>query len=113
MGIKNSAYDQEIPQSQTVDKPVALGGRAPQQDTRKQKCIVRNKEEFISEIYMFIFQSKFDNPPHRDHIPEKRGTSIKNQWDFQISKVGSLDFLDMKVNGSPESSEGIISFEIY
>ena len=62
---------------------------------------------------MFIVHSKFDNPLHRDHIPEKRGTSKKIQWDFQISKVGSLDFLDMKVNGSPESLEGIISFEIY
>ena len=30
-------YDQEIPQSQTADKPIALGGRATQQsrDTRK------------------------------------------------------------------------------
>ena len=55
----------------------------------------------ISEIYMFIFQSKFDNPPHHDHITEKSGTSKKIQWDFQISKVGSLDFLDLKVNGSP------------
>ena len=32
-----SEYDQEIPQSQTADKPIALGGRATQQlqDTRK------------------------------------------------------------------------------
>ena len=32
-----SEYDQEIPQSQTVDKPMALRGRATQQsrDTRK------------------------------------------------------------------------------
>ena len=28
---KNSEYDQEIPQSQTADKPVASGGRATQQ----------------------------------------------------------------------------------
>ena len=47
------------------------------------------------------FQSKFDNPPHGDRIAEKSGTSKKIQWDFQISKVGSLDFLDLKVNGSP------------
>ena len=33
---------------------------------------------------------------------KKSGTSKKNQWDFQISRVGSLDFLDLKVNGSPE-----------
>ena len=50
---------------------------------------------------MFIFQSKFINPPNRDRITEKSGTSKKNQWDFQISKVRSLDFLNLKVNGSP------------
>ena len=35
--IKNSEYDQEIPQSQTADKPIAPRGRATQQsrDTRK------------------------------------------------------------------------------
>ena len=35
--LKNSEYDQEIPQSQTADNPVALRGRAaqPSQDTRK------------------------------------------------------------------------------
>ena len=34
---KNSEYDQEIPQSQTADNPVASRGRAaqPSQDTRK------------------------------------------------------------------------------
>ena len=61
----------------------------------------RNKEE-LSLKYMFIFQSKFDNLPHCDRITEKSGTSKKNQWDFQISKVGSLDFLDLKVNGGLE-----------
>ena len=36
-GIKNSEYDQEIPQSQTAYKPMALRGRAtqPSRDTRK------------------------------------------------------------------------------
>ena len=52
---------------------------------------------------MFIFQSKFDNPPYRDRITEKSGTSKTIQWDFQIAKVGSLDFLDLKVNGSPDN----------
>ena len=35
--IKNSEYDQEIPQSQTADNPVAPRGRAaqPSWDTRK------------------------------------------------------------------------------
>ena len=34
---KNSEYDQEIPQSQTADNPVAPRGKAaqPSQDTRK------------------------------------------------------------------------------
>ena len=50
---------------------------------------------------MFIFQSKFDNLPNCDRITEKSGTSKKIQWDFQISKIGSLDFLDLKVNGNP------------
>ena len=36
-GAKNSEYDQEIPQSQTADNPVAPRGRAaqPSRDTRK------------------------------------------------------------------------------
>ena len=35
--MRNSEYDQEIPQSQTADKPMASRGRATQQsrDTRK------------------------------------------------------------------------------
>ena len=35
--VKNSEYDQEIPQSQTADYPVAPRGRAaqPSRDTRK------------------------------------------------------------------------------
>ena len=37
LGKLVSEYDQEIPQSQTADKPMASRGRAPQQsrDTRK------------------------------------------------------------------------------
>ena len=58
---------------------------------------------------MFIFQSKFNNPPYRDRITEKSGTSKKNQWDFQISKVGSLDFLNLKVNGSPAVQVGLLT----
>ena len=62
----------------------------------------KEQRRIISEIYKFIFQSKFDNPSHRDRITEKSGTSKNIKWDFQISKVGSLDFLDLKVNGSPD-----------
>ena len=50
---------------------------------------------------MFIFQSNFDILSHCDYITEKSENPQKNQWDFQISKVGSLDLLDLKVNGSP------------
>ena len=35
-----------------------------------------NKEE-LSLKYMFIFQSKFDNPPHHDRITEKVGLPKK------------------------------------
>ena len=37
LSIKNSEYDQEIPQSQLADNPMARRGRAtqPSQDTRK------------------------------------------------------------------------------
>ena len=37
LSVKISEYDQEIPQSQTADNPVAPGGRAaqPSRDTRK------------------------------------------------------------------------------
>ena len=62
----------------------------------------KEQRRIISEIYFFIFQSKFNNPPYHDRVTEKSGTSKNIQWDFQISKVGSLDFLDLKVNGSPE-----------
>ena len=65
----------------------------------KMHC--KEQRRIISEIYMFIFQSKFNNLSYRDRITEQCGTSKKIQWDFQISKVGSLDFLDLKVNGGP------------
>ena len=35
--IKNSEYDQEIPQSQTADKPMASRGRATQQSRETMK----------------------------------------------------------------------------
>ena len=50
---------------------------------------------------MFIFHSKFDNPPHRDLNREKGGTSKKFNG---TSKFLSLDFLDLKDNGSPVST---------
>ena len=42
--IKNSEYDQEIPQSQTADKPMVLWGRDTQQsqDTRKTNKAIRS-----------------------------------------------------------------------
>ena len=38
----------------------------------------KEQRRIISEIYMFIFQSKFNNPPYRDRITEKSGT-LKNK----------------------------------
>ena len=70
----------------------------------------KEQRRIISEICMFIFQSKFNNPPYHDRVTEKSGTSKINQWDFQISKVGSLDFLNLKVNGSPVIRYANISF---
>ena len=60
----------------------------------------KKQRRIISEIYMFIFQRKFGNTPHST-VSQKKVGLPKIQWDFQISKVGSLDFLDLKVNGSP------------
>ena len=61
---------------------------------------------------MFIFQSKFDNLLHCNRIKEKSGTSKKIQWDIQISKVGSLEFLDLEDNGSPDL-ENLFHFDIH
>ena len=40
--MKNSEYDQELPQSQTTDKPMALRGRVtqPSRDTRKTNNVL-------------------------------------------------------------------------
>ena len=63
--------------------------------------LVRNKEWSLKYICYFskqVWQSATPRQYHR----KKSGTSKKIQWDFQISRVGSLDFLDLKVNGSPD-----------
>ena len=55
----------------------------------------------ISEIYSLFFKAS-STVRHTAMVSQKKsGTSKKIQWDFQISRVGSLDFLDLKVNGSP------------
>ena len=55
----------------------------------------------ISEIYILFFKASL-TIRHTPTVSQKKsGTSKKIQWDFQISRVGSLDFLDLKVNGSP------------
>ena len=71
----------------------------------------KEQRRIISEIYMFIFQSKFDNAPHRDRITEKSGTSKKIKWDFP--KVGSLDFLDLKVNRNPAINQKLTNLSSY
>ena len=55
----------------------------------------------ISEIYILFFKASLTIHHTATVSQKKSGTSKKNQWDFQISRVGSLDFLDLKVNGSP------------
>ena len=57
----------------------------------------------ISEIYILFFKASLTIRHTATVSQKKSGTSKKNQWDFQISRVGSLDFLDLKVNGSPGS----------
>ena len=55
----------------------------------------------ISEIYILFFKASLKIRHTAAVSQKKSGTSKKIQWDFQISRVGSLDFLDLKVNGSP------------
>ena len=54
------------------------------------------KEQWIiSEIYIFIFQSKFNNPPYPDRITEKSGTSKKKSMglpNFKGRKSGLPEF---------------------
>ena len=55
----------------------------------------------ISEIYILFFKASLTICHTATVSQKKSGTSKKIQWDFQISREGSLDFLDLKVNGSP------------
>ena len=55
----------------------------------------------ISEIDILFFKASLTIRHTATVSQKKSGTSKKIQWDFQISRVGSLDFLDLKVNGSP------------
>ena len=59
----------------------------------------------ISEIFILFFKASLTIRHTATVSQKKSGTSKKIQWDFQISRVGSLDFLDLKVNGSPAYSE--------
>ena len=59
------------------------------------------EQRMISEIYILFFKASL-TIRHTATVSQKKSrTSKKIQWDFQISRVGSLDFLDLKVNGSP------------
>ena len=49
----------------------------------------KEQRRIISEIYMFIFQSKFNNPPYGDRITEKK-------WDFQKNSMGLPNFKGRK-----------------
>ena len=59
------------------------------------------EQRMISEIYILFFKASLTIRHTVTVSRKKSGTSKKIQWDFQISRVGSLDFLDLKVNGSP------------
>ena len=69
MGIKNSEYDQEIPNCRET------GGIVRKQLKVKMHC--KEQRRIIPEIYMLIFQSRFDNPPYSNRITEKGGI-LKN-----------------------------------
>ena len=64
MKKKVSEYDQEIPQSQTADNPVAPRGRAaqPSQDTRKKTALSEGVIELILNFVAITlrFKSKFE-----------------------------------------------------
>ena len=59
----------------------------------------------ISEICILFFKASLTIRHTATVSQKKSGTSKKIQWDFHISRVGSLDFLDLKVNGSPECQQ--------
>ena len=62
----------------------------------------RNKEELSLKYICLIFKASL-TIRHTAILSQKKvGLPKKNQWDFQISKVGSLHFLDLKVNGGSE-----------
>ena len=62
----------------------------------------------ISEIYILFFKASLTIRHTATVSQKKSGTSKKIQWDFQISRVGSLDFLDLKVNGSPDLAQVLV-----
>ena len=60
--VKNSEYDQEIPQSQTADKPVAPRGRATQQspDTRQYVCVHAAFRKLVYTVqYVYILPLEY------------------------------------------------------
>ena len=62
----------------------------------------------ISEIYILFFKASLTIRHTATVSQKKSGTSKKIQWDFQISRVGSPDFLDLKVNGSPDKQTKLL-----
>ena len=67
----------------------------------------------ISEIYILFFKASLTIRHTATVSQKKSGTSKKIQWDFQISRVGSLDFLDLKVNGSPGVLELVSDTDLF
>ena len=70
ININNSEHDQEIPQSQTADKPVAPRGRVTQQsrDTRKtnkarQPALISSRTFYrIIKLDVILYVKRFHDP---------------------------------------------------
>ena len=100
-----SEYAQKIPQSQTADKPVALGGRATQQsrDTRKTKQSKATSSVFPIEMIAKLewTQSNQQENIEQLNLSENSYTdkwaNIVDQGECDISSVTAL-FAKIKTN---------------
>ena len=60
--IKNSEYDQEIPQSKTADKPMASRGRATQQEDKQSKATHQDDSKTTMNIKYCRNTEQSQNP---------------------------------------------------
>ena len=109
-----SEYDQEIPQSQTADKPVALWWRATQQsqDTRKTNKPIKliatlewtqsNAQQNI-ENYRIPPGSNNQQQTHNNHKTPGRLTKQSNQTLFPIKMIVKLEWTQSNVQQNLEN----------